>query len=161
MSEPDKSDVFLDPFAGSGAIPLARSKYPYELLYGFDKSVESVSALKINLKGVKARKKRPIILSKADARTLSRFDDGFVSKIVTDPPWGRHETIDDVEVFYSEVFKEFLRILAPKGLIVTLIGDRDLVKMLSNKHCDDLCVEININTLVNGQPAALTKWRRL
>lgn len=162
LSEPERSDVFVDPFAGSGALPLARMTYPFELIYALDADAEKIHLLKQKIKEAKRRRKRlNVIAARADATDLGRFNDGFVSKIVTDPPWGQFDTtIVNLPEFYDRVFREALRILKDNGVLVMLMGNRSLANEITESFASDMTLEARYETLIGGKPAVICKWRR-
>jgi len=85
ISEPRKDDVFLDPFAGSGAIPIERAKhFPYKQIIASDNDKETVKQLrsKTSKMGLK------ITIGEWDALNLELVSVNSIDKIVTDPPWG-------------------------------------------------------------------------
>ncbi|TSC85130.1 MAG: putative RNA methylase family protein [Microgenomates group bacterium Gr01-1014_16] len=85
LSDPTQDDVFLDPFAGYGAIPIERAvSFPYKRIYAGDIVPNLVSELK--QKASKLGKR--FIIGQLDATKLNTFSDSSISKIVTDPPWG-------------------------------------------------------------------------
>lgn len=165
LSEPSPSDVFLDPFAGSGAIPFARARQPYDLLFALDADEGNVRAIKARAKDpafLRPRKGSPFIARVADARRLDRFDDGFVHKVVTDPPWGHFDTgLSDPATFYRAVLAELCRVTRSGGLLVLLLGDRELAEELSAEHADLLQAVESYDLLVAGRKAVVRKWRRI
>jgi tRNA G10 N-methylase Trm11 len=152
ISEPQAADVFLDPFAGSGAIPVARARWPYNMIFASDSDEAKMEALKRRARTgdeVKVRKNSPFIARPGDATALERIEDGFVDTVVTDPPWGQFDTaIKDVEGLYRAVMREMVRVVKSGGAIVMLLGDRDLAGHLGRE------------ILVSGKKAIVVKWRR-
>jgi SAM-dependent methyltransferase len=166
MSEPAPGDVFLDPFAGSGAIPLARAALPYNMIFCFDTDPEKVTALKSAARAASkpARGRRggsPIIVHLGDARRLERIQDGFADKVVTDPPWGFFDAgIGDPLAFYRAVLAELVRATKPGGIIVMLMGRRELIEPLEASHAGALALVARHDILVAGKKATVLKWRR-
>lgn len=165
LSEPCEDDIFLDPFAGSGAIPFARSHMPYNMIFISDNDEGRIQTIKADIKGSKAvrsRKGHPIIARTGDALALERIEDGFIHKVVTDPPWGLFDTdIADLPAFYRGLTRELIRITCTDGIIVLLIGDKAIADMLIDTTAEDLSLEARFEVLVNGQKASVLKWRRL
>jgi tRNA G10 N-methylase Trm11 len=164
LSDPQPDDIFLDPFAGSGAIGAARSRMPYNMLFLSDIDDKNVKEMKSALKAGKIResKKSPVIVRQSDARDLKKIDDSFIDKIVTDPPWGFFEAdIPDLMQFYQEVFHELCRVVKTEGLIVALLGRRDLLDTLVEMFQSDLLAERRYDILVSGKKASIIRWRRL
>lgn len=163
LSEPADDDIVLDPFAGSGALPFARMTMPYNMIFAFDIEKENVSLIRQKLKEgrVRERKGSPLIAAVADARSLDRLDDGFVGKVITDPPWGVFDgTLTDLEGFYRRVLAELIRVLRGDGLVVMLIADKPLAQALSAENAASLELVASHDILVNGRKASIMKWRR-
>ena len=157
MSEPSAKDIFLDPFAGSGAIALARKAWPYEMMFVSDIAPEKVQLIKKNI----PHTKKPIIVRTADALNLDKIEDGFIDKIVTDPPWGLFDkTIKDIPDFYKNALKEMCRVVKPDGLIVMLTAQRELIADLSRHFSGLISLEHRYDILVSGKKASIVKWRR-
>ena len=90
LSNPNKNDVFLDPFAGYGSIPIERARnFPYNLVFASDKNKDFKRIIRDRMKSKKMSK--TIIPKVQNALSMQSFDDEFITKIVTDPPWGFHE----------------------------------------------------------------------
>jgi len=121
LSEPNGDDVYLDGFCGSGAIIKNRARLKFKMIFGIDTDKEHISKLR------KVFKKRNDVVLKNIDFFENNFDDGFIDKIVTDPPWGFYEKIDDVDVFYQKIFGEVVRLLKSGGLFVLLAARRDEV----------------------------------
>jgi 23S rRNA G2445 N2-methylase RlmL len=164
LSEPTSKDVFLDPFAGSGAIPLARARRPYNMIFAFDRASEKVASLKQRIKAARsheARKKSPIIVRQSKAEQLAGIDDGFIDRIVTDPPWGFFAAdVGDIEQFYRDVTLELCRATKPGGVVVMLIGRKDVADRLCAEFAAQLEVAARYDVLVSGKKALVLKWRR-
>lgn len=85
LSEPNKSDIFLDPFAGHGSIPIERAKtFPYNFIFAGDSNKEFKQFIREKIKTKKTKK--TIIPKVQDALNMQSFEDSFITKIVTDPP---------------------------------------------------------------------------
>jgi tRNA G10 N-methylase Trm11 len=139
ISEPNKEDIVIDPFAGSGAIGMARKSYPHQKIISGD--IKPVSQ---NIK-------------KLDALALKDFEDNSVNKIITDPPWGISVGTDlDLNDFYFKMLSEFSRVLKPNGLLVILIGQKELFEDILKKFPSFTLVK-RYNILVSGKKAAVYK----
>ncbi len=164
LSQPTPEDVFLDPFAGSGAIPFARTHYPGSIVFAFDRDQESVrrmKSLRTNRQFVKIRKSSSLIVHQADARSMERIEDGFIHKVVTDPPWGLFDrSLETPAPFYEEVIRELCRVTRSGGSLILLLGDRDLPSILSGRFDRFLHLQEQHPLLVAGKKAVVCKWRR-
>ena len=158
LSEPDKSDIFLDPFAGHGSIPIERAKSSsYNLVFASDSNKDFKQIIRDRIKTKKVNK--TIIPKVLDALDMKAFEDGFVSNIVTDPPWGLYENIKDITAFYASMMKEFVRVLKKDGIIVLLTAKKDEFEKVLSKHRDlDLLEKYEI--LVSGKKSAIYKIKK-
>jgi tRNA G10 N-methylase Trm11 len=103
ISDPNKKDVFLDPFAGSGAIPIERAKaFPYQKIIASDINADLFDKLKKRFH----KTTNKITIGKWDALHLTALIDESIDKIVTDPPWGlfSHQEID-LKAFYTNMLR--------------------------------------------------------
>lgn len=164
LSEPDPEDIFLDPFAGSGAIAFARTHYSYNMIFAFDIDPSSVQVMKTRVKEgrlLKVRKKSPFIVRLEDARHLDRFQDGFIDKVVTDPPWGFFDTsLANPADLYRAMFTELCRVTKVGGIIVVLLGNRDLAGEVTTEFGGCLELLTRSEVLVSGRKAVICRWRR-
>lgn len=155
LSEPNKSDLFLDPFAGSGAIPIERSKqFPFARIIAGDNDQTIVNNLKERVKGKNSR----LDIRRLDALLLSDLKDSSVDKIVTDPPWGHFLNIDlDLKDFYGQMLDSFYRVLKNNGLAIVLVGDRELFEDVLNTFSHRFLLVGKYYTLVSGRKAGVYK----
>lgn len=162
LSAPKAEDVALDPFCGTGALPLARAAWPYNMIFASDADPARIHDLKQRAKetaGKARRKARPFIPKVADALTLTPFDDGFIDTILTDPPWGLYdETPIPIDAFYARFFTAAARVLKPDGRLILLTGAPDAVD--TQRGPSGFTTERAIDTLVNGKPATAFQLRR-
>lgn len=156
LSEPTEDDIVLDPFCGYGSIPIARATMsPYKLIYALDSDRGLVDRLRHKVNNLPYKKS--MYIEHADALKLeSIIEDGFVDRIITDPPWGFYEDIGmDITDFYRRMLKEFYRVLSPNGICSLLIarGIEFESSLASYKDCFQLCNKYNI--LVSGKKASI------
>ncbi len=154
LSEPSKEDIFLDPFCGSGSIPIERARaFPYNQVLAGDIKPEIIDALRKRVRDF--RKK--ITIGRWDAVNLQTFKDSSVDKIVTDPPWGIHSGKNlSLKDFYNKMLKEFNRILKPDGIIVILVSQQINMEEIII-HNSSFIIQNKYTTLVNGQKSAAYK----
>lgn len=152
-SSPHKDDVFLDPFAGSGAIVTARLDMPLR------KAVYSDLNLAEHRQDLPRRlsQSRQVDVLDEDALRLPSIPDGSVSAIVTDPPWGEYEQMDEsYESFSRAMIDSFDRVLHPtRGRLVLLLGRRVAYTTLNVLNDSALRVDDVHDILVNGHPASV------
>ena len=158
ISDPEKDDVFLDPFAGSGAIPAERAKsFPYQKIIASDLNQELFNQLNQRLHKVTNR----VILGKWDALNLTEIEDRSVDKLVTDPPWGLFSHRDvDLQVFYTNMLEEFGRVLKTGGLLIVLTAQKGLFERALDKD-PKLKPTKKFDILVSGKKAAIYKVQKL
>lgn len=154
MSEPSKDDVFFDPFAGHGSIPAQRLNFPHQQII----AGEIDRSLQLKLKNKFGNK---IKVDPVNALSLSTFADRSIDKIVTDPPWGLHSGVDlNLPEFYFTMLKEFNRVLKKDGLLVILVGKKELFEEVLKKFNEFLLLS-KYTTLVSGQKASVYKVRKI
>ncbi len=153
LSEPREGELVLDPFCGSGAIPLMRaSQFSRGLVLASDLDAALVEKLKARVK--EGDLKRRIVVRQEDARHLSRYADGSIHKIVTDPPWGLFQELEEgPETFYQEVLAELARVLIAGGLLVILLAR-------GARLPGELEVVESWPILVSGKKAEILKLRK-
>lgn len=122
ISQPKPQDVFLDPFAGSGAILLSRAKhFAYKEIIGMDIDPKGVEVAKRRL-----RKFPGTRVMRGDALQMKEIRGESVDVIVTDPTWGIFKKFkSDPRKFYYEMLREMRRVLRSKGRLVILTAARD------------------------------------
>lgn len=156
-SKPSPNDVFLDPFAGFGSIPIERVKaFPYKQVIASEKEPQTFKILENKIR--KVRKK--ITIGKWNALDLVSLKDSSINKIVTDPPWGIFNGQNvDLDDFYTRMLKEFDRLLKPGGLMVVLMAQKDLFEQVLGKLPQfDLLKKYD--TLVSGKKASIYKMKK-
>lgn len=164
LSRPEAADTFLDPFAGSGSIPLERALLgPYNMIFAGDRDEALVAAFKERLKDSRfERKKRTIFPKILDARDLSRFEDGLFSAIVTDPPWGDWERLGEAELtaLYAAFLSEAARVSAGEGRLVLLVGRSDALERALDAAGKPWRIDENYDVLVSGKKARAALLRK-
>ena len=112
LSGPSRNDRVLDPFCGRGAILRARTHWPSRSIMGGDRS-DAVLQDAARIPGVQVRL--------WDAADLTEVADGSVDAVITDPPWGVFEKIEDLYGFYSKIMREMRRVVTGEGRGVFLL----------------------------------------
>ncbi|SDT44339.1 TRM11 family SAM-dependent methyltransferase [Microlunatus soli] len=152
------TDVFLDPFAGSGALVASRLGSPLRQAIYSDLRYGSRSGPRID---PALQRSRQVTLLSEDARTLPSVDDHTVDAIVTDPPWGEFEDLGaDYEEFIEDVLTSFDRVLKTDGRVVMITARRLVGATLRHWQAHRLAVDSSHDVLVNGHPATVIVGRR-
>jgi tRNA G10 N-methylase Trm11 len=116
------TDVVLDPFCGSGAIPFAALKHFHInrfIACDHDKKAAARTAARF-----KDRASNSLVLHTADFRSLvSLVPAQSVDAIITDPPWGLYR--ERPGGFYEEMFRVFSALLKAGGRVVVLCAQND------------------------------------
>ena len=155
LSSPSPRDVFLDPFAGSGAIPHSRLKMgSFAKLYALDIDRDKAKAIARRLGNAENVHVQPLPIAQID----SRIEPGSITKVVTDPPWGFFEEMN-VPAFYADMWKHLLPICAQDARIVMLSARADEMERILMRM-DTLAVEAIYRVLVNGKKAGIYVMRR-
>lgn len=155
LSEPSAHDRFLDPFCGSGAIPIERGKFfPFAEIRATDADTSIIGKLK-----VKAQKlKLPLKIEHFDALCLPASWSGYFDKIVTDPPWGVYAS---KAIDYVHLIPELCRVTRKGGIIVLLLSRMQSIDDALNSQADNVQLLEKYDVLVSGQKATAYKLKRL
>lgn len=163
LSRIDRQDVFLDPFMGSGAIPLARGRMgAYRMIFAGDSDAAAVETFIGRLGGKGLEKKRRTIFPKhLDATDLSRFDEGFFTAVVTDPPWGEYAApgapdAGGLRRLYATFFREARRVTAAGGHLVLLTGRNLPLDEALEDSGAEWKIERDFRVLISGKKARAT-----
>lgn len=152
MSAPSATDRFLDPFAGSDALAIARSRYPAQRILSSELSRDERS---------KVNGHPRIILLSEDAHQLPSVGDGEVNVIVTDPPWGEHDDVGDHTEFLARMWKGFDRVLTAEGSQIVVLMTRNRVgALVETAHLAGYRTVRSYELLVNGHPASAVVFER-
>lgn len=149
----NQDDVVAEPFFGYGSIPVQLiKKFRFQKLFASDIDKEKIS---INMQKKQLKDNPQIELSVNDAFVLPQIIDRSVDVVITDPPWGYFEQIDDIGEFYKKMFTSFKRILKENGRMIILSARKDEIE----KAALEMNVQIlsSLHTLVNGKKASLYK----
>lgn len=146
----NKDMIICDPFCGYGAIPKQLiTRFNVKKVYASDLDKEKVDLIKKS----KWSGNKKIKVFHANAMNIKEIADSTVDAVITDPPWGYYEQIDDMKDFYKEMLKELNRIVKENGKIVILTAKKEEFESI----CIDLGISISekYNTLVNGKKASV------
>ena len=149
----NQDDVVAEPFCGYGSISVQLiKKFRFQKLFASDIDKEKIS---IYMQKKQLKDNPQIELSVNDAFVLPQIIDRSVDVVITDPPWGYFEQIDDIGEFYKKMFTSFKRILKENGRMIILSARKDEIE----KAALEMNVQIlsSLHTLVNGKKASLYK----
>lgn len=150
LSDPCKNDVFCDPFCGSGAIALIRSKqHGYRGIFAMDHDQSLIDTLKQRVKNIKSSKFNRSFFIKRRDFFENGFQDGFIDVMVTDPPWGKFQPLEND--FYSRFIKESARIIKTGGRMIVLTACKNEME----KAKTFFSLKERYDILVSGQKAGV------
>lgn len=151
-SEPRPDDVFLDPFGGSGTLVAARALWPARSLTYSDVRARQ-HAPSFSLRG---RAGPQVRVLDEDARALPSVPDDSVDAIVTDPPWGEYEELEQPYPAFAEgVLAAFRRVLKDPARVVLLLSRRSADVFAELFPGASLTTQRRLDVLVNGHPATV------
>lgn len=150
MIPQNRGMIVCDPFCGYGSIiKQLQKKQNIKKIYASDIYASLINAVS-RLEWVKNSK---VEFSVMDARRMESKSSKTVDAIITDPPWGFYENIDNINEFYLSMLKEMLRIIKDDGIIVLLSARKE--ELLNCCQLLDVLVVSRVDTLVNGKKAAV------
>lgn len=153
FSDLQKEQVIAEPFCGYGSIPIQLvKKFNFSKLYISDIDEEKIKFIS-EKKQLKNNEK--IEISVQNAFDLKNIPSKSVGCIITDPPWGFYENIENIEDFYEKMFDSFCRILKDDGKMIILSARKEELEKTICKM--NIQITDRINTLVNGKKASLYK----
>lgn len=150
-SKPTATDVFLDAFAGSGALVEARSESLSRRCIYNDLALPHLrDGLSPELIS------RRVTLLGEDGLQLPSVRDGEVDAIVTDPPWGEFEELPmALDDWANGVAAMFRRVLNPaRGRFVLLVSRRSSDVYVERLTGQRLRVTASHELLANGHPTS-------
>ena len=131
LSEPEPTDVFVDPMCGAGTILIERAiSGPYGKIIGGDMNRNVVLAAQNNVDA----SRKSIDLDIWDASKMP-LRDRSVDKVACNLPFGKRiGSQSENRRLYADFFKEMARILRPGGKAVLLTSERELIEELARRH---------------------------
>jgi len=142
--------IVCDPFCGYGAIPKELLN-AYKIKKVMASDIDKARIVQLRKSSLSQNPK--LVLSIGSVMDLKFIEDHTVDAVITDPPWGCYENIDNIEAFYIAMLSELKRITKKNATIVILSARKsELIQ-----SCNQLGVVLleQINTLVNGKKAAV------
>lgn len=159
LSNPTPEDIFLDPFSGYGSIPIEMAQsFPCRMVFAGDR--DALCRQHIRQRLVTKRLKRLVLPKQLDACNMNGFENGFISTIVTDPPWGFHEAIGDIGKLYTSMLKEFWRVLKTGGTLVLLTARKPEFEKAFGSLFGGFVLLEKYDILVSGQKAAIYRMKK-
>lgn len=154
LAKPEDGGSFIDPFAGSGAIGVARMALGKSKRI-FLSDVDSATVQKLR-KRIPGRAE----IEQLDALKLTeRFDGDDFTEIACDPPWGLFRALDtDPADFNRKLVENLQHILAPYGTCVVLTAMKTEFAAAVKKS--DMNIVERFDILVNGKKAAIFVLRK-
>ena len=148
-----RGGLFLDPFAGSGALGKARLELGgAERVILSDADAEKVRGMRRRFRGVEPDK---LSIRQADALSLGgNWREGPVLELVCDPPWGQFEPLPmPAPDFYAGMLDAFGAIMGQGGRLVVLTADKARFAQALEKSAFE--PKERYDVLVHGQKAAI------
>lgn len=145
--------IFLDPFAGSGALGKARLALggaPRVIL--MDQDADKLASMRRSLRNAPQEK---LTIRKGDALTLGDdWPDEPVQELVCDPPWGIFTPLPmPADAFHETLLTQFEKIMAPNGRLVILTADKKSLAAALEKSAFEPNARYDL--LVHGKKAAI------
>jgi len=154
-------DVFLDPFAGSGAVSAARALYPHTRIILSDADPETVEALRARRRHGDFGPRSEVVQSYVEDLVPEPVERGSVDVAILDPPWGlfdRSHDNDDLILLYQRALRTVEAALRSGGWCVLLVANPELIDVAA--WTSHLAVEEVTPVLVNGRKASVLRMRR-
>ena len=147
------TDIVLDPFCGSGSIPLAALKHFH--IKQFIACDNDQKAAARTAARFKSRAPGSFILHTADFRSLlSLVPEKTVDVIITDPPWGLYRELPS-DNFYEEMFRVFGALLKEGGRALVLCAKED---ELSGAAAGSFKLRKRVPILLSGRKTAIFQF---
>ncbi|MBR5645971.1 MAG: methyltransferase [Treponema sp.] len=145
------NETVLEPFSGYGGIAVQLvKKFKFDTLFISDIEKEKIDYLSEKKQFAGNEKTH---LSVQDAFVLENIKDNSIDCIITDPPWGFYEEIENINDFYERMFASFRRVLKQNGYMVILTARKNEFEQVCSKN--NIKITQSLHTLVNGKKAGL------
>ncbi|SHE51277.1 23S rRNA G2445 N2-methylase RlmL [Seinonella peptonophila] len=133
LSQPQSTDLVVDPCCGSGTLLAERLDYPVRQMFGGDISTKSIQVARRNLGN------RKVKLSVWDIRKLPLVE-GSIDTIISNLPFGKQiETREKMEEFLRKAMIEMSRVLKAGGKAILLTTNPEQILLLAKSlslSCD-------------------------
>jgi len=157
LSEPSEKDVFLDPFCGYGSIPIERSVLSgYKEIIAAD--IDSKKLLILNKKIEDIGNRNNFSLRNVDFFTNIKLKESSIDKIVTDPPWGDFEELqEEPKNFYSRFITRSLFYLKTNGILVFITSRKSETEFILEELESKITLMLKLDILISGKKAGVYK----
>ena len=150
--------VVADPFCGYGSIPVQLGKrFGCQKIFASDIDEEKIERLKQGAlrqaQGPQKAQGPQVDIRQTDAFELPQISDASLDAIITDPPWGLWENIEDIQDFYNKMFVSFRRVLKKDGTM-TVLSART-AELEAAAASQGIAIQKSLHTLVNGKKATV------
>jgi len=157
LSEPSREDVFLDPFCGYGSIPIERS-----VLMGYKEiiasDIDSKKLLYLNKKIEDIKIRNNFILRNDDFFSNIVLKESSIDKIVTDPPWGDFEGLqEDPSNYYRRFITKSLFYLKENGILVFITSRKSETESILKELESKITLILKLDILVSGKKTGVYK----
>jgi tRNA G10 N-methylase Trm11 len=133
--------------------------FPEGLVIASDQDERTVELLRERIKDLGLKKR--VVVRRDDALNLTRYQDGSIHAIVTDPPWGHFaKTEAPIAEFYRDMLREFVRLLRPDGRLVILTAETAALDA-AIERCERLLILRRFNILLSGKKASVYIFSRI
>ncbi len=151
LSDPRAEDIVIDPLCGAGTVIIERCLWgSYAAAYAGDRDATILQTAKWNAAQAKAK-----IEWRAEDACHLHFADETAHKIITNLPFGKKVgSLEENARDYPEFEREFRRILAPGGLLVTLTSDFNHWRTLLTVQ--NWVIKKTVVVVALGQPATIS-----
>ncbi|NMB57117.1 methyltransferase [Candidatus Beckwithbacteria bacterium] len=135
---------------------MGKKKIPFTQIIALDENPNLIKKLKFRF----ARHKSITIIQNNILNSNLKPDS--VNKIVTDPPWGYFAKQNmNLFNFYQKMLTVFWSLLKRNGILVLLIGNRDLFDKLLLQFQNQYQLLNQYNILVSGKKASVYKLKKI
>lgn len=145
----------LDPFCGSGAIPLeCLDAFPDVEVVAGDADGEAVRRLEESARG-----KPRLRVLRADFLDPGAYPPASFAALLTDPPWGSFRDLADPLAFYSAFLRSCARVLSEGGKLAFISGAKEAcaaaLEAQAGQAGERIALRARHDFLVSGKKAAL------
>lgn len=157
LSGPNRGDVFLDPFCGSGAIPLSRMRMGgFAHLYATDVQRDCALRTRARLSAAHGYDSGRVTVAVCAVDALADvIPPGSVDRIVTDPPWGLFARGEDIPALYHHMLRAFAAICTPDARLVLLSAQKEILADALTQSPDWTAPMRQFDILVSGKKAGV------